>query len=95
MNAIKELLVNGGYVTAKIQNELEQNFPKLKVCIKWGRAVRELVELEDLSKRVEEGESGDDYVREVFVPVDTLDKLQQVFGITDSNVSAYYQGLRD
>ena len=95
MNIIKELLVNGGYVTPKIQNELEQNFPKLKVCIKWGRAARELVKLGDLRKRVEEGESGDDYVREVFVPVDTLDKLQQGFGITDSDVSAYYQGLRD
>ena len=99
MNTIKELLVNGGYVTPKIQNELEKYFPKLKVCIKWGRAARELVDLGDLRKslrkRVEEGESGDDYVREVFVPVDTLDKLQQGFGITDSDVSAYYQGLRD
>lgn len=95
MNTIKELLVNGGYVTPKIQNELEKYFPKLKVCIKWGRAARELVKLGDLRKRVEEGESGDDYVREVFVPVDTLDKLQQGFGITDSDVSAYYQGLRD
>lgn len=95
MNAIKELLVNGGYVTIKIISELEKDFPKLKVCVKWGQAQRELVELGELRSELKDGESRGDYVREVFVPVDALDKLQQVFGITDSDVSAYYQGLRD
>ena len=94
MNAIKELLVNGGYITAKIQNELEQNFPKLKVCIKWGQAQREVVKLGEVRQKIEAGESRGDYVREVFVPVDTLDKLQQGFGITDSDVTEYYQALR-
>jgi len=90
MNAIKELLVNGGYITPIIQNELEQNFPKLKVCIKWGQAQRELVKLGELREKIEAGESRGDYVREVFVPVDPLYQLQQGFGITDSDVSEYY-----
>ena len=90
MNAIKELLVNGGYITAKIQNELEQNFPKLKVCIKWGQAQREVVKLGEVREKIKAGESSGDYVREVFVPVDTLDKLQNALGITDSDVSEYY-----
>lgn len=109
MNAIKELLVNGGYITPKIQNELEQNFPKLKVCIKWGQAQREVVKLGEVREKIKAGESRGDYVhaiaglalamrlghvREVFVPVDTLDKLQQGFGITDSDVTEYYQALR-
>jgi len=94
MNAIKELLVNGGYITPIIQNELEQNFPKLKVCIKWGQAQRELVKLGELREKIEAGESRGDYVREVFVPVDPLYQLQQGFGITDSDVSEYYDALR-
>jgi ribosomal protein S8 len=94
MNAIKEILVNGGYITPKIQNELEQNFPKLKVCIKWGQAQREVVKLGEVREKIKAGESRGDYVREVFVPVDTLSKLQQGFGITDSDVSEYYHALR-
>lgn len=95
MNAIKELLVNGGYVTIKMISELEKDFPNLKVCIKWGQAQREPVKLGELRIKLKEGESRGDYVREVFVPVDTLGKLQEGFGITDSDVSEYYHGLRD
>lgn len=95
MNTIKELLVNGGYVTIKMISELEKDFPKLEVCIKWGYARRQLVKLGELRGKLKEGASNGDYVREVFVPVDTLRKLQEGFGITDSDVSAYYHGLRD
>jgi hypothetical protein len=94
MNAIKEILVNGGYINPKIHNELEPDFPKLKVCIKWGQAQREVTNLSELCEKIKAGESRGDYVREVFVPVDTLDKLQQGFGITDSDVSEYYHALR-
>jgi len=94
MNAMKELLVNGGYVTVSMVSELEKDFPKLKVCIKWGQAQREVVKLGDLRNKLKAGESRGDYVREVFVPVDTLGKLQEVFGITDSDITEYYQALR-
>jgi hypothetical protein len=94
MNTIKELLVNGGYVTSKIHRELEKDFSKLEVCIKWGCARRQLVKLGELRSKFKEGESRGDYVREVFVPVDTLGKLQEGFGITDSDVSEYYHTLR-
>ena len=91
MNAIKELLVNGGYITPKIQNELEQNFPKLKVCIKWGQALREVTNLSELCEKIKAGESRGDYVREVFVPFGPLDTLKGVFGITEQDQDEYYR----
>jgi len=91
---MKELLVNGGYVTVNMVSELEKDFPNLKVCIKWGQAERQLTNMGDLRNELKRGQARADYVREVFVPVDTLGKLQEAFGITDSDVSEYYHSLK-
>jgi hypothetical protein len=94
MNAIKEILVNGGYITAAHHKELENEFPNLRVCIKWGQAARELTILGNLESSMKAGEARGDYVREVFVPVTALDKMREAFGITEQDEWEYYQKLR-
>ena len=93
MNAIKEILVNGGYVTSAHHAELASEFPNLTVCLKWGAAPRQLTTLNKLDSVMEAGEARGDYVREVFVPVSVLDKLREAFGITDEDQRKYYQEL--
>ena len=93
MNAIKEILVNGGYVTAAHHKELENEFPNLRVCIKWGQSTRELTTLGNLESSMKAGEDRGDYVREVFVPVTALDKMREAFGITEQDEWEYYQKL--
>lgn len=93
MDTIKELLVNGGYVTAKLHDELEKDFPNLKVCIKWGQSERQPMELWDLRNKMKEGEARGDYVREVFVPVHFLDKMQEAFGITEDDEIEYHKSI--
>jgi hypothetical protein len=82
MNAIKEILVNGGYVTSAHHAELASEFPNLTVCIKWGAAPRQLTTLGDLDNVINAGEARGDYAREVFIPVSVFDKLREAFGIT-------------
>jgi hypothetical protein len=94
MNAIKEILVNGGYITAAHHQELAADFPHLAVCIKWGQAQRESTTLDELSNAIKRGEARNDYVREVFVPVTALDKMREAFGITEQDEWEYYQKLR-
>jgi hypothetical protein len=91
MNAIKEILVNGGYITATHHSELAADFPRLVVCIKWGQSHRELSTLGNLNNAIADGEARGDYVREVFVPVTALDKMREAFGITDEDVQEYYK----
>jgi hypothetical protein len=91
MNAIKEILVNGGYITTAHVGQLEKDFPNLKVCIKWGQAQRQLTTLKNLRNLLKAGAEGGDYVREVFVPADLYHTLQGAFGITDEDVQEYYK----
>jgi hypothetical protein len=93
MNAIKEILVNGGYITAAHHLELAADFPRLAVCIKWGQAQRESATLGELDNAIKRGEARGDYVREVFVPVTALDKMREAFGITEEDEIEYYKSL--
>jgi hypothetical protein len=93
MNAIKEILLNGGCITAAHHQELKNDFPNLIVCIKWGQAQRELTSLKHLDSMIAMGEARGDYVREVFIPVGPLHKLRSVFGVTEEDQRAYYQEL--
>lgn len=93
MNTIKEILLNGGYVTSAHHAELVSDFPNLTVCVKWGAAPRQLTTLGNLDNVIKTGEARGDYVREVFVPVSVFDPLREAFGITENDQRAYYQKL--
>ena len=93
MNTIKELLVNGGYVSVSMVSELEKDFPNLKVCIKWGQAERQLTNMGDLKNELKKGLARGDYAREVFVPFGPLDTLKGVFGITEQDQDEYYNSI--
>jgi hypothetical protein len=94
MNAIKEILVNGGYVTSAHHAELVSDFPNLTVCVKWGAAPRQLTTLGKLNSVIKAGEARGDYAREVFVPVSVFDKLREAFGITEEDQKEYYKNLQ-
>ena len=94
MNPIKEILVNGGYVSSPHHAELVSDFPNLTVCVKWGAAPRELTTLGKLDSVIEAGEARGDYVREVFVPISVFDKLREAFGITKEDQEEYYKNLK-
>jgi hypothetical protein len=93
MNTLKQILLNGGYVTSAAHAELKDVFPNLVVCVKWGAAPRQNATLGKLDAVLEAGEARGDYVREVFVPVSAFDKLREAFGITDEDQFAYYREL--
>lgn len=93
MNTLKEILLNGGYVTDAAHSELKSIFPNLNVCVKWGAAARQLTTLGGLESVLDAGELRGDYVREVFVPVTAFDKLREAFGITDEDQQEYYKTL--
>lgn len=90
MNTLKEILLNGGYVTNAAHSELKSIFPNLNVCVKWGAAPRQLTTLGSLESVLAAGKLHGDYVREVFVPVSAFDKLREAFGITDEDQQEYY-----
>lgn len=94
MNAIKEILVNGGYVTSAHHAELVSDFPNLTVCVKWGAAPRQLTTLGNLDNVINAGEAHGDYVRGVFVSVSVFDKLGEAFGITEKDQEEYYKNLQ-
>lgn len=94
MNAIKEMLVNGGYISSANHAKLVSDFPNLTVCVKWGAAPRQLTTLGKLDSVIEAGVARDDYAREVFVPVSVFDKLREAFGITDEDQKEYYKNLQ-
>lgn len=93
MNTLKEILLNGGYVTEAAHSELKSIFPNLAVCVKWGAAARQLTTLGGLESVLDTGKARGDYVREVFVPVSAFDKLREAFGITDEHQQEYYKTL--
>jgi hypothetical protein len=93
MNTLKEILLNGGYVTSAAHAELKDVFPNLAVCVKWGAAPRQNATLGKLDAVLDAGEARGDYVREVFVPVSAFDKLREALGITEEDQRSYYQEL--
>lgn len=94
MNTIREILVNGGYVSSAHHAELVSDFPNLTVCVKWGAAPRQSTTLAQLDNVIGAGKARGDYVREVFVPVSVFDKLREAFGITDEDQREYYKTLK-
>ena len=93
MNKLKQILLNGGYVSSAAHAELKEVFPNLAVCVKWGAAPRQNTTLGKLDAVLDAGEARGDYVREVFVPVSAFDKLREAFGITDEDQQEYYKNL--
>lgn len=93
MNTLKEILLNGGYVTDATHSELKSIFPNLAVCVKWGAAARQLTTLGGLESVLDAGKARGDYVREVFVPASAFDKLREALGITEEDQRSYYQEL--
>lgn len=93
MNTLKEILLNGGYVTSAAHAELKDVFPNLAVCVKWGQSLRQPTTLGKLDAVLNAGEARGDYVREVFVPVGPLDQLREALGITEDDQRSYYQEL--
>jgi len=93
MNTLKEILLNGGYVTDAVHSELKSIFPNLNVCVKWGASPRQLTTLGSLESVLSAGKLRGDYLMAVFVPVSAFDKLREAFGITDQDQQEYYKNF--
>ena len=93
MNILKKIILCGGNITEDDHKELKNDFPNLKVCVKWGQAPREITTLGKLDETIKKGQARADYVREVFIPVSQWDQLCEVFGFTDEDQQEYYKSV--
>ena len=72
-----------GFVTSDQLEELEKHFPDMPLIIRWGAMPREkrlASEVSELIAHVEE--MNQDYVRDVFIQSEHMEKLREVFGLT-------------
>jgi len=86
MKLLKEIIDHWGFVDSKQLPELVKHFPDTPLVIKWGGMPREQIAASKVAKRIEEVEQWDqDYVREVFICADQMNKLKEVFGLTEAS----------
>ena len=82
METIKQILTNYGYINSAQLAEINDNFPHMKVVIKWGGMPRDRVPVHQAVKLIKHIESKNiDYCREVFFASDEMSKLREVFHI--------------
>ncbi len=82
MKILKEIIEQWGFVTKPQLEELEKHFPNMPLIIRWGAMPREkrlASEVSELIEHVEEVHR--DYVRDVFIQSDNMDKLREVLGV--------------
>ena len=82
MKLLKDIIDNWGFVDSLQLKELVEYFPSAPLVIKWGMREREICNACEVAKRIEKVESeSDDYVREVFINAENLNKLREVLGV--------------
>ena len=85
MQLLKQIIDQLGFVDSKQLEELEKHFPDMPLIIRWRAMPREkrlASEVSELIAHVEE--VNQDYVRDVFIQSDHMNKLREVFGLTSS-----------
>ena len=86
MKLLKEIIEHWGFIDSKQLPELAEHFPDTPLVIKWGGMPRERLAASKVAKRIEEVEQWDqDYVREVFMCAKQMEKLREVFGLTETS----------
>jgi hypothetical protein len=86
MKLLKEIIEHWGFIDSKQLPELAEHFPDTPLVIKWGGMPRERLAASKVAKRIEEVEQWDqDYVREVFICAKQMEKLREVFGLTETS----------
>ena len=82
MKLLKEIIEQWGFVDAEQCTELAKHFPKTELIIQWGGKPREACRAKYVAGRIKVvEESGEDYVRQVFIQSESFRKLKSVFGI--------------
>jgi hypothetical protein len=86
MKLLKEIIDHWGFIDSKQLPKLAEHFPDTPLVIKWGGMPREQLAASKVAKRIQEVEqSGKDYVREVFMCAKQMNKIKEVFGLTDAS----------
>lgn len=86
MKLLKEIIDHWGYIDSKQLPELVKHFPDTPLVIKWGGMPREQLAASKVAKRIQEVEQSEkDYVREVFMCAKQMNKIKEVFGLTDAS----------
>ena len=86
MKLLKEIIEHWGFIDSKQLPELAEHFPDTPLVIKWRGMPRERLAASKVAKRIEEVEQWDqDYVREVFICAKQMEKLREVFGLTETS----------
>lgn len=86
MKLLEDIIQHWGFVDSKQLPELVKHFPNTPLVIKWGGMPREQIPACKVAERIERvEESNQDYVREVFVCAEQMNKLKEVFGLTDAS----------
>lgn len=86
MKLLKQIIDHWGFVDSQQLPELAKHFPDTPLVIKWGGMPREQVVASKVAERIQEVEQWDqDYVREVFLCAKQMDKLREVFGLTNAS----------
>ena len=82
MKLLKEIIEQWGFVTAEQCTELAKHFPKTELIIQWGGKPREACRAMYVAGRIKVVEdSGEDYVRQVFIKSESFRKLKSVLGV--------------
>ena len=81
MNVLRKIIKQWGFIQEDDLKELSKDFPRCRVCIKWGMMQRELIQAEDVAQRIENVTNDpvyydNDYVREVFITSNDLRSLK-------------------
>tara|TARA_Y100000592_G_scaffold63337_1_gene98764 strand:+ start:270 stop:530 length:261 start_codon:yes stop_codon:yes gene_type:complete len=83
MKILREIIDQLGFVDSKQLEELEKHFPDMPLIIRWGAMPREKRLASEVSELIEHVEElNQDYVRDVFIQSEHMNKLREVFGLT-------------
>ena len=82
MKILKEIIEQWGFVNKPQLEELEKHFPDMPLIIRWGAMPREQRPASEVSELIEHVEEmNQDYVRDVFITSNNMDKLREVLGV--------------
>ena len=82
MEVLRQIIDQWGFVDSKQLEQLEKHFPDMPLIIRWGAMPREqrpASEVSELIAHVEE--MNQDYVRDVFITSNNMDKLREALGV--------------
>lgn len=82
MSVLKDIIKHMGFVTSEQVEVLAKDFPRMKLIIKWGGMPREEALACNVADRIRWVEdSGQDYVRDVFISSFHYNQLKEALGL--------------